>query len=172
MAVSGGAILSWAGTAAGASTIATAAVGVATAAYGASQQRDAARSARQDAIRGRNAQENAQGEQKAQAAAQQAEARRAQIREERVRRARILQSAENTGATDSSGAMGATAGLSTNLQSNLGRQAGAALSGERQSASLQQAADFDFSRQAQMTRSNTFGTVAQVGFNIFQKAVF
>ena len=171
MAVSGGAILSWAGSAAGASTIA-AGVGVATAAYGASQQRDAARDAARDALRGRNAQQNAQEEQKAQAAAAQADSRRAQIREERVRRARILQSSENTGMTESSGAAGALSGLNTNLQSNLGRQAGAALSGERQSASLQQAADFDFSRQASMARSNTFGTVAQTGFNIFQKAVF
>lgn len=171
MAVSGGAIVTWAGSAAGASTIA-AGVGLATAAYGAQQQREASRSARRDAERGRNATKNAQEEQKAQAAAQQADARRAQIREERVRKARILQSSENMGMTDSSGAAGAVSGLNTNLQSNLGRQAGAALSGERQSASLQQAADFDFARQAHQARSNTYGTVAQTGFNIFQKAVF
>lgn len=172
MAVSGGALVSWAGTAAGAGTIASAAVGVATAAYGASQQRAASREARADAERGANAQKNAQEEQKAQAAAQQADARRAQIREERVRRARILQSSENAGSTDSSGAVGAQAGLSTNLQSNLGRQAGAALSGERQSSYLQQAADFDFARQANQARAATGGAIAQQGFNIFQKAVF
>lgn len=50
---------------------------------------------------------------------QAAAARRRAIREERVRRARILQSAETGGATGSSGAIGATGILSTNLGSTI-----------------------------------------------------
>lgn len=167
MAVSGGAIAAWAGTAAGATTIASAAI----TAYGITQQASQARDARNDARKSADLQKQANSEKQAQAAAQQAEARRAQVREERVRRARILQAGENSGTAESSGAMGATGALSTNLSSNLGTQAGAALSGQKQSSLLQGAADFNLSSQEKQGRSQLYGQVGATGFNIFQKSI-
>ncbi len=79
-------------------------------------QQDAKQNARESA----EAQRAAQAEQRARAAAQAAQERRQQIREERVRRARIIQGSENAGVTDSSGAMGALAGIATNISANLG----------------------------------------------------
>ena len=68
----------------------------------------------------RGEQKKAQREQGAANAERAAAERRQQIREERIRRAQIEQAAANTGTTSSSGAMGATGGLSSTLASNLG----------------------------------------------------
>lgn len=167
MAATGSAIAAWAGSTAGITTIASAAVS----AYGISQQQSNARDARNAARSSADLQRQARAQQQAQNAQQQAEARRAQVREERVRRARIIQSAENSGVSESSGALGAQGALSTNLSSNLGQQAGAALSGEKQSNLLQGAADFNYSSQDKMAKSNLYGRVGQMGFNIFQKSI-
>lgn len=167
MAVTGGAIAGWAGSAAGAATIASAAVS----AYGISQQASASRDARREARSAAELQKMSNKEKEAQAASQQAEARRAQVREERVRRARIMQSGENTGTAESSGAMGAIGGLATNLSSNLGQQAGAALSGQKQTSLLQGAADFGLQSQESQGRSQLYGQVGSTAFNIFQRSI-
>ena len=73
----------------------------------------------------RRAQSKISAQQKAERAAQAARERRQQIREERVRRARILQAGENTGTEGSSGEFGALGSLATNLNTNLGYNAGA-----------------------------------------------
>ena len=96
--------------------LAYAALAVGTASFIVSQE--AARDARR-------AQSKISAQQKAERAAQAARERRQQIREERVRRARILQSSENTGTNGSSGELGALGGLATNLNNNLGFNAGA-----------------------------------------------
>lgn len=70
------------------------------------------------------AQGRAQRETNAQKATEAANERRKLVREERVRRARILQSGINTGTDGSSGEAGALGSLSTQLNSNLGFNAG------------------------------------------------
>lgn len=69
-----------------------------------------------------------QREQKAANAARAAQERRQQVREERIRRARILQQSENTGVSGSSGQMGALGNLATQLNTNLGFNAGQLMS--------------------------------------------
>lgn len=92
-------------------------------------------------------QRKAQGEQRALNFQQQAEERRSQIREERVRRAKILQGSNNTGVSDSSGALGAIGSLSTTLNNNLGINAGRAAAGDRIGGYQQNAADFNTAAQ-------------------------
>lgn len=81
------------------------------------QQRAAARHAQ-------DLQNQAVGLQRAQQAQEQANAAREQYRQDRVRRARILQSAENTGASYSSGEIGATGSLQTQYATNQGNLTG------------------------------------------------
>lgn len=87
------------------------------------------------------------GEENALNAQKQAQERRALVREERVRRGKIMQSAENTGTSDSSGAAGAVGALSTQLSSNLGANLGMAAAGQRIGEYAQNAADFDLASQ-------------------------
>lgn len=112
----------------------------------------------------------AAGEQKAQQAEAAANERRQQIREERVKRARILQSAENTGTSDSSGEVGALGGLSTNLNTNVGLNAGAVARGARLSTINQGIANDNFAMQRNMGRSKNMSTLASVGGSIFSAA--
>lgn len=151
MAVTGGAIASWAGTAAGAATIASTAV----AAYGAVEQRQAGKEAGRQAEKSAAAQAAARAEQKAQAAQAAANERRQQIREERVKRARIIQAGENTGTAGSAGEAGALGSLGTQLATNIGANLGAIRSAENQSIFAQTAADANFAgQQAQIKQSN------------------
>lgn len=78
-------------------------------AYQQSKQASAAAKDRKEASR------VAQAEQ----AAQQNQNRRQQVREERVRRAAIVQSAQNTGVSQSSGELGATSALGSLIGGNL-----------------------------------------------------
>lgn len=125
----------------------TSIIGVGLLAYGAYSANEA-RQDQKDANRAAaNERKQVQGEQNALNAQKQAQERRAQVREERVRRGKILQSAENTGASDSSGALGAVGALSTNLSSNLGANLGMAAAGQRIGEYAQNAADFDLAAQ-------------------------
>lgn len=105
-------------------------------------------------------QEKAQKEQQAMNAAKAAQERRQQIREERVRQARLLQASENTGATDSSGQIGAEGSLATQLQSNVGFNLGALRSAGNISRFNQNAADY--LEEAQMWKA-----VGQISQSIF-----
>lgn len=58
----------------------------------------------------------------AEQAAQRNQNRRQSIREERVRRAQVMQSAQNTGVSESSGELGATSALGTLISSNVATQ--------------------------------------------------
>jgi cell division protein FtsL len=114
------------------------------AAYSGYQSRKDMKEANQNAAA---EQRKAQGEQRALKFQEQAQERRNQIREERVRRAKILQASENTGVGDSSGAYGAVDGLSTQLNNNLGINAGRAVAGDRIGGYMQNAADFNLAAQ-------------------------
>lgn len=78
------------------------------------------------------------------------ESRRAAIREERVRRARIMQSAANVGAAGSSGELGATGALATNLGSMFSQATGRSRAAEAINTANQSAADF-------LTKADTIG---------------
>lgn len=105
-------------------------------------QQQQAEEAKSAASRAQQEQSKISSEQRAQNAAQQAAERRAQIREERVRRGRIMQSAQGTGVMGSSAEAGALGTLGTNLNVNMGANAGKAAAGDRISAYAQNAATF------------------------------
>lgn len=92
-------------------------------------------------------QKQARSVQEAANAQQAAMENRQQIREERVRRARIMQSAQNTGTSMSSGEFGSIGSLSTSLSSNIGTNRGALQRGQQISAFQQKAADFNLDAQ-------------------------
>lgn len=131
--------------------LAAAALGVA--AYSAYEGYEARKDARANAERAFEQGEKARQEQRAANAQQQAAERRAQIREERVRRAKLLQAGENTGVGASSGMMGAIGGLATTLASNLGINAGRAMTGDAISNYQQQASWFNMQADNDMNRA-------------------
>jgi len=107
-----------------------------------------ARSEQKEAsIRSAGEQKQARSVQEAANAQQAAMEQRQQIREERVRRARIMQSAQNTGTSFSSGEFGSIGSLSTSLSSNIGANRGAIQRGQQISGFQQNAADFNLTAQ-------------------------
>lgn len=80
------------------------------------------------------------------------ESRRQRVREERIRRAQILAGAENTGTNASSGALGATGALASNLGGIFAQSRGESAANRGINANLQRAADFT-------SRANTIGTL-------------
>jgi hypothetical protein len=105
----------------------------------------------------RKAQQRAGDEQRARNASEAARERRQQIREERVKRARIAQASENTGVQGGSGELGATAGLGTNLASNIGANLGRIQTANQISLFEQQAANY-------MMNANIATQVGNLGF--------
>jgi uncharacterized membrane-anchored protein YjiN (DUF445 family) len=85
--------------------------------------------------------QKASREQRANNEAEAARERRQQIREERIRRAQIINAAEQTGVSDSSGAIGSVAALATNLNSNLSMNQGRLERAQNISIFQQNAAD-------------------------------
>lgn len=112
----------------------------------------------------------AQAEQRALKFQEQAQERRNQIREERVRRAKILQASENTGVGDSSGAYGAVDSLSTQLNNNLGINAGRAAAGDRIGGYLQNAADFNLAGQQAAISAQNADSLFSLSGSIFSAA--
>lgn len=99
----------------------------------------------------------------AEQAAQMNQSRRAQVREERVRRAQILQSAQNTGVSQSSGELGATSALGSLIGGNL-----AGMSRQQNSANAignlnQSAADSEL-------KAAQWGAVSSISSGIFGAA--
>ena len=133
------------------------------------QQQSAQKKAQDAQNRANEEQTKARQEQQAGQAAQAAQERRAQIREERSRRARILQSSENTGVGISSGAVGATGGLATELGANLGANLGAIQRGQNISQFGQNAADFMSSAQSHINDANTWGQIGSLSTSIFNQ---
>lgn len=85
---------------------------------------------------------------------------RKSVREERIRRAQILNQAENTGTSASSGAIGSTGALSTNLRSGAAFAQSNIKAHESVNRHLQNAADIE-------TDAATFGAFA----NLFSSAL-
>lgn len=110
----------------------------------------------------------AAGEQKAALAQQAADERRQQIREERVKRARVLQASENTGASDSSGEIGALGGLSTNLSTNIGVNAGGVARGARLGQINQGIANDNFAMQSNLGAAKNAAALTGMAGSIFQ----
>lgn len=108
--------------------------------------------------------------QSAQQSQQAAQERRQQIREERIKRASILNSAENSGASGSSGEMGATGGMSTQLGSNLGANGSSILAGQAITGFSQSAANNMQAAQTAQGRASMWGQVGQIGSSMFGQA--
>ncbi len=115
-------------------------------------------------------QRKARQEEKAQNAAQAANERRQQIREERVRRAKVIQQSQNTGVSDSSGELGSTSGLSTQLGANLGNNTGRLNSANNISGFAQNAADFNSQAENSLYKANMWGQIGSVSMSIFSAA--
>lgn len=114
---------------------AVAAVGGATAGVvSGNQQRAAARHSA-------DLQQQARDTQRADNVAKAAQERRQQIRDERIRQARIEQASANTGATGSSGELGALSSITTQTQANVGANLGSIQRVDEISIFNQQAAD-------------------------------
>ena len=123
--------------------------------------------AKRNAKESADAQRSAQAEQRARAAAQAAQERRQQIREERVRRARIIQGAENGGVAESSGAMGALAGIATNISANLGANQAMLDSGARISAYGQVAADSNTAMNENLSEARMWSQFGDLGKQVY-----
>lgn len=89
-----------------------------------------------------------------------AEMRRQRVREERVKRAQIVQFAEGTGTTQSSGVEGATSSLETQVGSSFAFQTGQATAAQDIGAKQQDAADSLFQGQIE----GSIGNLATQGF--------
>lgn len=112
--------------------VAAVAVAAGSAYMSAQAQKDAAKD-RKEAGRVSSAEQSAQRNQN----------RRQQVREERVRRAQVMQSAQNTGVSQSSGELGATSALGTLISSNVATQSRQQNASNGISAASQSAADND-----------------------------
>jgi hypothetical protein len=86
--------------------------------------------------------------------------RRRAVREERVRRARILQSAENTGVSGSSGVASAGSNLSVNLGGVISQSQGTNLASQGISAANQRGADALAAGQRSASQWNMFGNIS------------
>ena len=154
----------------GLETATLAAIGLAVSAGGAVMQASAQSDAKKAQRNAAEEQRKVRAEEKAQLAAKAANERRQQIREERVRRAQVIQSSENTGVSGSSGEMGATANLATQLGANIGYNVGAIASANKATQYAQNSADFLGSAQNSMSRANTWGSVGGLGTSIFSSS--
>lgn len=138
-----------------------AAVAVGATAYSASQAEDA-EDAQYEAAQN---QKKAQTEQRAVNYAQSAKERRTQLREERIRRARLTQTATNTGTAESSGYLGASSGLVTQLGANLGENLSMIGSANRISLFSQASADSMSQANALNAQSQMWGQVASLAMS-------
>lgn len=96
--------------------------------------------------------------------------RRQQIREERVRRAKILQAAEGTGVSGSSGELGSTGGLATQLGANIGTNLGTLSGTGRINQLAQTAADFGTAAQSALNNQAKAMNNFNLSMSIFQSA--
>lgn len=112
-------------------------------------------------------QREARSQQEAMNASRSARDTRSQIREERIRRARIIQASVNTGVSGSSGEIGSTGGLATQLGSNLGFMNGQQAGAQRISGLGQNAADFLSASQNKINDANQWGQIGGLGLSIF-----
>ena len=127
---------------------------VAAAGAGAYTQDKAAKGAAKD-------REDAEEVGKAEAAAQRNEQIRQQVREERIRRATIMQGAQNTGVSASSGELGSLGALQTSIGANIGSMARQQASANAVGNLMQSAAD----KEAAGARGAAIGNFASSVFS-------
>ncbi len=104
--------------------------------------------------------------QSAQQKVQAQDSTRQAIREARIRRAMIMQQSENTGVEGSSGQMGATGVVATNLGMNRASAQGQTLAIQGINQRNQRAADYDY----QAARWGAFGNIFSNAGGAFQQA--
>jgi hypothetical protein len=92
--------------------------------------------------------------------AQTAREKRGQVREARIRRAEVISQAEATGASGSSGEMGATSSIQSQLGSNLGHLNYVQGQAQYASRQLQQAAKFQSNAATAQAIGNVAGQAA------------
>lgn len=93
-------------------------------------------------------------------------ARRRAAREERIRRARLVQSAETSGAENSSGLVGATSALGSNLAAGIANQSSQRRGAQAISAANQKATDAEDRGRF----FNSLGSLAKSGLDFFEEA--
>ena len=93
-----------------------------------------------------------------------AASRRKAVREARIRRAMVLNQAEQTGTAESSGALGATGVIGTNLASQSAQAAGQTRAIQGINAANQRAANYDY----KAARIGAFGDIFTSGLGAFQ----
>ncbi len=125
------------------------------------------------------AQRDTQKVQRANNAQDAARERRQLIREERVKRARVMQAAENTGTSESSGQLGAIGGLATQLGSNLGFNLGKQEFGEQFSIFAQARANAEgdlasaqYQGQIGQMLVNQSGNIGNIGGYVAGSSIF
>lgn len=147
-----------------------AAIGLAVGVAGVVASRNQARKAQAAADESAKWQEQTQAENAASNAREAAVARRQQIREERIKRAQILQASETAGTSDSSGELGATGGMATQLGSNMGQSQGMYLQGQRISYNNQAAANWASRAGTYQNRAGLYNSLSNVGFGLMHDA--
>jgi hypothetical protein len=117
----------------------------------------------------------ARSEQGALNAQRSAQERRQQVREERIARGKLMQGAENTGASGSSGESGASAGLATQLGANIGFNLGQIQGAKAISEFTQSAADLRGDAQSAVVKgqnkqatANFVGSIFTTGYNHYK----
>jgi hypothetical protein len=138
--------------------------------YSAYEGHESRKEAQENYNKSAEEQRKAQQEKRALQFQEQAQERRNQVREERVRRAKIMQASENTGVGDSSGLVGATSSLSTQLNNNMGIMAGRAAAGDRISGYLQNAADFNTAAQSAVFDAQNADQLFSLSTSVFSAA--
>lgn len=132
-----------------------AAVSAAATVYSTQQQASAAR-------KSSRAQKEAADISAAQQSTEQAEQRRQQIRQERIKRGQIAQASANTGVSGSSGELGSTSALGTNMGNNLAISSGRVNTANAISSQNQRAAD----ASVQSANAGAIGGIAQAGMSL------
>lgn len=112
-------------------------------------------------------QQKAQSEQRAINSQKAAEERRQQIREERVRIAKLQQAAQATGTSGSSGELGASAGMATQLGANIGSNLSVLAATGRMNTYNQAAADFSTAAQRNLSDMGSSRNLFDLSGTIF-----
>lgn len=146
---------------------AVAAVSLAATAYSTYEGIEGRKSAARAQDKAREEEKRINAERRGSEAAKAAAERRRQIREANIRRAAILQSAENSGVSASSGALGSVSALSTNLGSNLGFNLGETSRAGRIGGSMDSISNFQGQANRASNRAAMWGDVGSFSQGIF-----
>lgn len=136
--------------------------------FSADRQRQQQRRAERASRRAQESQQEMNREQRAQQSAESARERRSMVREERVRRAQITAGSQAAGTLGSSGFLGASSGLSTQLGSNLGFQQASINRAGRIGGLMDQGSMFQQQAAGYQSSAQTWGALYGLSSSIFQ----